>query len=1413
MVKSNNIHYKKGARFLSLMLSIILLTSSLTFNTTVFADINEWRKVTGATSSTPYALTNGEKVIGTFCLAKDIEGIDGIYTKYDNESNGSFGSQLNLSEKALAEIRYVVAEMQSNFKGSVFNQDIAGISFPKETLARKVGNLLTQDFIWYRQHLDNPSAYPEPDNFSPMTNEEKNYFYRDSLNLTDALGVSVSTATATETNGYWGPYKISYTPGSSTNLKEINNYGINKDILPTFSVEGDGVAYLYNGNTLSSTKLGEVPMDTEFYIWPIKSGTNTIRIIPNSTIITGIESESIFESPGFQPQYGLAFSTYEDAFEVEVTRTAPEEDYRIDKGVTRFSGSPVGDYGYDISVSPGSEVLYRVDAVVDNIVGVDIVLPAELPATGPIKIHTAEQLASISKDLNASYILMNNIDLDKYLTINDWEPIGSVANPFTGIFDGNGYTITNLIVKSDDDIPLGLFGVAENATIKNLAMSKVTITGKNYLGAIVGLIKGTSSVIDNCIVGGTTRNVITGNAPFAGGAIGSGYVGGIAGKAEGMLSNLTVNNATIRAHYYVGGIFGAVGEATVTGCETVGIWFIQTVSGSYPIGVGGIVGVAIPSTQATVKIENCVVSNLRSMSSGLYGVGGIIGQAEINGDASNSGSTLLINNCSFMGGPASVLNRGLRGSAFVGGILGGNTFIDGKHNTTVWSGAYFDAEISNCTVEGETEIIVSSSSPLGIMPVGGIAGTATKIRNCYVKADIIASNPMVAGGIVGIVSGDVTDCFSEGTITREFYLWSASILSSGGIVGIQDEVAEINRCISAMDIINNASQPLTTAIADNYYGIGYSSVSGSSIKNSVAANATIQGLSNQDIYIVGDADMLSGNLSYDGMIATSIFSTDDGETTVNGLATTWDDLTTTSTYTDRGYDFYNVWNEPEDGNLPTLKNLGPVGAVGADFDVTLVTDGVWAKAIMTAYITDDFNLSQLSTKDLLDKDLNAYDTNGEGVMVHVPAGEKLTFYYLTNALYSGVHTNEVTIFNNVFPADIPTLNIAKASAIARVDSTVEKKNFYIDVNKFGDDIRNPLKGSKFTLYRYESSEGYKGNLTEIAIITPENNIPVEILTSGYYLLKETVNPTGFIMDDIEYKFLFNGNKFIPEALPAEAGGSFAFETAGNASTMILDNINVSEGKPSDPGSGSGSGPKPKEVPLLDLENHYAYIIGYPDGTVRPNNHITRAETASVFFRLLTQTSRENMWLKSNPYPDVNTGDWFMNAVSTLDNGNIILGYPDGTFQPNGKITRAEFASIAVRFDTSATGEVRAPFNDISGHWAEENIKKAYELGYISGYPDRTFKPDAPITRAEVASLMNNVLNRHVNSEDDMIEGMITFPDNTSDAWYYYAVQEAINSHDYERKADRKNENWLELVEAPDWALLNRAEARVTDVVV
>jgi len=205
----------------------------------------------------------------------------------------------------------------------------------------------------------------------------------------------------------------------------------------------------------------------------------------------------------------------------------------------------------------------------------------------------------------------------------------------------------------------------------------------------------------------------------------------------------------------------------------------------------------------------------------------------------------------------------------------------------------------------------------------------------------------------------------------------------------------------------------------------------------------------------------------------------------------------------------------------------------------------------------------------------------------------------------------------------------------------------------------------------------------------------------------------------------------------------------------------------------------EEVPLaeLDLSNHFAYIIGYEDGTVRPENNITRAEVATIFFRLLTQNSRTELWKMTNSFPDVRDEGWYNNAISTLTNGGILTGYPDGTFKPSATITRAELATIAVRFVFNGSLDSFPPnlptFSDISGHWAENYIRLACELGYVNGYPDGSFRPNQPITRAEVATLLNNVLNRHVESKDDLLDGMKTWVDNVEGKWYYLAVQEAL----------------------------------------
>ena len=230
---------------------------------------------------------------------------------------------------------------------------------------------------------------------------------------------------------------------------------------------------------------------------------------------------------------------------------------------------------------------------------------------------------------------------------------------------------------------------------------------------------------------------------------------------------------------------------------------------------------------------------------------------------------------------------------------------------------------------------------------------------------------------------------------------------------------------------------------------------------------------------------------------------------------------------------------------------------------------------------------------------------------------------------------------------------------------------------------------------------------------------------------------------------------------------------------------------------------PDKVPTgLNGNDHYAYIVGYPDKTVRPQNGITRAEVATIFFRLLTDETRNANSTKSNSYSDVAAGAWYNHAVSTLSAMGIVKGDSDGKFNPNAPITRAEFAAIAARFDDKAN-TTTADFNDIASHWAKNEISAASNNGWITGYPDGTFKPDNKITRAEAMTLVNRVLKRLPETAEDLHDDMIKWSDNSDvSQWFYLAVQEATNSHYYKAK-ENKFEKWSELRDTRDWTELEK----------
>ncbi len=227
---------------------------------------------------------------------------------------------------------------------------------------------------------------------------------------------------------------------------------------------------------------------------------------------------------------------------------------------------------------------------------------------------------------------------------------------------------------------------------------------------------------------------------------------------------------------------------------------------------------------------------------------------------------------------------------------------------------------------------------------------------------------------------------------------------------------------------------------------------------------------------------------------------------------------------------------------------------------------------------------------------------------------------------------------------------------------------------------------------------------------------------------------------------------------------------------------------------------PAKTPdALNGEDHFDYIVGDADGRVHPERNITRAEVASIFFRLLKDDVRSENLTDQNTFTDVSADAWYNVAVSTMSDMDIVFGRTDYQFDPDAYITRAEFAAIAARFDSgSYSGDDL--FTDIEGHWAADQINRAAEKGWITGYPDGTFGPNRYITRAEAVTMINRVLNRMPKDKDALHEDMKVFVDNAdTNAWYYLAIQEATNSHEYKKDKDGVYETWTDVLPARDWA--------------
>lgn len=330
--------------------------------------------------------------------------------------------------------------------------------------------------------------------------------------------------------------------------------------------------------------------------------------------------------------------------------------------------------------------------------------------------------------------------------------------------------------------------------------------------------------------------------------------------------------------------------------------------------------------------------------------------------------------------------------------------------------------------------------------------------------------------------------------------------------------------------------------------------------------------------------------------------------------------------------------------------------------------------------------------------------------------------------------------------------------------------YFFAIQKVDAQDGHALNGAKFELYQLDKNDRIKNRrVVETRQQSSKNGIALFGVDNknsydGIWYYAEVSAPEGYVLDNTEHKI--KATDF--------------FDSLSTA-VKYADTVRNYRGTTPD---------------LLNDSDHFAYVIGYMDGNVRPYGLISRAETTTIFFRLLKDSVRDGNLLTSNTYTDVPDDYWANTAISTMTGLGIVQGRSTTTFDPKAPITRAQFAAICARFDTGKSNGEQT-FSDIQGHWAEKYIQRAAELGWIKGFEDGTFRPDTYITRAQAMTMINRVLNRIPEDESDLLPGMNVWPDCNPGDWFYLAVQEATNSHDFEHKAGNY-ETWTKLMKNPDW---------------
>jgi len=1198
-LKSKNRLYQGISFVLVACLFLGLFTGSITGHAAP-RQSTTWGFFGGNTPHAPFALRNSDtgEILGTFCMAINVFGLSTSYQRIDQSTAQS---TLGLSPAAIAEIRHAVAIMRTMYVGGAISHEFAAMRMPAASLNRRLGPNLTQDLIWYRQFMDNPTRYPSPATrgTTPFSAIEQAFFFgtgNPTLNPGDTLDVVINQPYSLDANehGLIGPFTVNWAPGSAPSLISING-------TPRFSfVERELAAIAVMENDLPSV-VRDVALGEQFYIVPRASGTLTVTLRSNSTIVTGFE-EYFLVHGATQPQYGIDFDIWGGmtfTFESDAVSEV------LIKEVMQYGTTNA--WSSHIYMTPGSQGLFRVTVDGEKIgySGIDLMFSPHDEewrlAQNPIPIWTPEQLDAVRYHMDRNYILMNNLCMQNFVADSQWQtwiplgidPIdGEPTQHFTGTFDGNGFTISGLTIRGRSVNRYGLFSyLGEGSTVQNLGIRDFEIDSVLVAGGLAGSASWAN------IYNVHAQNIrLTGNASV-GGIIGLGLNSVVSNStarhiyisAHGNASGLG-DNISLRAQSGKGGLVGSnvqtdgriynshVYDVTINRFQFFGPTNSSRHTSS---GAGGIAGLATNITNSTASRINIVDARIANASQGPF-AGGIAGRARYVSDSRASQVNI----------------RGMNGfSLIAGGIIGRSL----AHGGT----------ITNSTVSG---LNITSSS--GTTWAGGIVGcnwgtvSSIIVSSSVYSLNITASSSLLAGGITGNTNSrcQIFDVYASGTIRFS----GTSGHDIGGIAGNASALALVENAISEVNIVVGETGTMTSnQRVGGITGMRMSpDTSGITVRNSVAAgsitiNPRVSGTVGRIGGFIANIVYTENNIAYENMTTgpfvtplmlsltdtydfgmhipepyytatyyaetyynpidnnidfdfTPVITTTTGAAMsaiieivptssdpngLHGRSVTAAQLRQQSTFEDLNFDFNTMWRPPAGNNLPRLRTYGPsnpsiIGSTIAIADPNpAANDGVWARGARTFWVIDNFDGTRLTNADLLVQDGSQRVPMGS-------ASETIVVHVSANErfmfYYLTAQLNQEREFTNTV-----SMGLLNDSATITVSDEPDVY-FYVGVEKFGTSILTPIEtGWTFTLRRGDEVITTFTHATQQFLLT----------TPGIYTLVETVAPNGFYLDPTEFTFEFTGTAIIFDENATHTSGFFSLSGAGTERTLILTSIN------------------------------------------------------------------------------------------------------------------------------------------------------------------------------------------------------------------------------------------------------------------